>query len=86
MKPVSKSDLASQITRTYWSFWCWLFLTVVAVINMIVTPSLFAVSVILINLYVMITRYQEHKLLRADYDRKYSWTTRSTVDKSKETE
>jgi hypothetical protein len=86
MKPVSKHDLASHITRTYWSFWCWLFLTVVAIINMIVTPSLFAACVILINISVMAERYKAHKCMRAEYDRRYSWSTDSSVDESEETE
>lgn len=86
MKPVSKSDISDHITRTYWSFWSWLLLSVLAVINMIVVPSMFALCVILINLYVMITRYQEHKELRAEYDRRYSWSTDIPVDESKETE
>jgi len=86
MKPESKSDILHHISRTYWSFWCWLILSVLAVINMILVPSMFAICVILLDLYVMITRYQEHKELRAEYDRRYSWAINSSVDQSKETE
>ena len=86
MMPASKAELSDQITRTYWSFWLWLSLTFLAVVNMTMVPSIFAGIVIIINLYVLITRYQEHKKFRAEYERKYSWPTHSSVDQSKETE
>jgi hypothetical protein len=53
---------------------------------MIVTPSLFAACVILINISVMAERYKAHKCMRAEYDRRYSWSTDSSVDESEETE
>ena len=64
----------------------WCFLVLLATINLVITPSLFAIGVILINLYVVCIRYQEHKELRAEYDRRYSRATYIPVDQSKETE
>ncbi len=86
MVPVNKSELVSQITRTYWSFWLWLLLLVVSLINTIVISSLYSVIVVFINMYVLVTRYQEHKKLRAEYERRYAWSADSAVDKFKEPE
>ena len=64
----------------------WSFLTLLAGINMIVMPSMFAAMVILINVYVMATKYQEHKGLRAEYDRRYPPTFNKSTHELEETE
>ena len=64
----------------------WSFLTLLAGINMIVMPSMFAAMVILINVYVMATKYQEHKAMRAEYDRRYPPTFNKSTHEPEETE
>ena len=86
MKLVNKQEYEDHITRTYWSFWMWSFLTLLAGINMVVVPSMFAASIILVNIYVMATKYQEHKALRAEYDRRYPPTFNKSTHELEETE
>jgi len=64
----------------------WSFLTTLALLNMAFVPSMFAASVILINIYVMATKYQEHKALRAEYDRRYPPTFNKSTHELEETE
>ena len=86
MKLVNKQEYEDHITRTYWSFWMWSFLTLLANINMIMVPSMFAAMVILINVYVMASKYQEHKALRAEYDTRYPPTFNKSTHELAETE
>jgi len=86
MKLVNKQEYIDHITRTYWSFWLWSFLTFLAFANMVVVPSMFAASIILINIYVLATKYQEHKVLRAEYDRRYPPTFNKSTHELEETE
>ena len=86
MKPLTKQELTDQITRTYWGFWAWLVLTIVSTINLIAVTTLLGLGVLLLNITLMILRYQEHKTLRAEYDRRYAWKADSSADQSKEAE
>ena len=86
MKLVNKQEYEDHITRTYYSFWMWSVLTLFAFINMIVVPSMFAASIILVNIYVVLTKYQDHKALRAEYDRRYPPTFNKSTYKLEETE
>ena len=86
MKPLTKQELTDQITRTYWSFWLWGFLTTVGIVNLIMVTSLFTVGVLLLNITLMVQRYNDHKALRAEYDRRYAWPVNSSTDQSKEAE
>ena len=64
----------------------WSLLTLLAGINMVFVPSMFAASIILVNIYVMATKYQEHKALRAEYDRRYPPTFNKSTHEPEETE
>ena len=64
----------------------WSVLTLLAGINMIVVPSMLEISVLLINIYVLATKYQEHKALRAEYDRRYPPTFNKSTHELEETE
>jgi len=86
MKLVNKQEYIDHITRTYYSFWLWSLLTLLAVANVIFVPSMFAVSIVLVNIYVMATKYQEHKELRAEYDRRYPPTFNKSTNEPEETE
>ena len=86
MKLVNKQEYEDHITRTYYSFWMWSFLALLAFINMAVVPSMFAASVILLNIFVMANKYQEHKELRAEYDRRYPPTFNKSTHELEETE
>jgi len=86
MRLVNKQEYEDHITRTYYSFWMWSFLTLLANINMIMVPSMFAAMVILINVYVVASKYQEHKALRAEYDRRYPPTFNKSTYELEETE
>ena len=86
MKTMSKQDLTDHITRTYWSFWLWGFLTTVAFLNLVIVTSLFSIGVLLLNITLMVQKYHEHKTLRAEYDRRYAWPVDSSTDQSKEAE
>jgi len=86
MRLVNKQEYEDHITRTYYSFWMWSFLTLLANINMIMVPSMFAAMVILINVYVVASKYQEHKALRAEYDRRYPPTFNKSTHELEETE
>jgi nitrate/TMAO reductase-like tetraheme cytochrome c subunit len=86
MKTTSKQNLIDHITRTYWSFWLWGFLTTVGIVNLIAVTTLFSVGVLLLNITLMVQKYHEHKALRAEYDRRYAWKADSSADQSKEAE
>jgi len=88
MKLVNKQEYEDHITRTYWSFWMWSLLTFLALFNVVmsVVPSMLAISVLLINIYVLATKYQEHKALRAEYDRRYPPTFNKSTYELEETE
>ena len=83
---MSKQDLTDHITRTYWSFWLWGFLTTVSFLNLVMVTSLFSIGVLLLNITLMVQKYHEHKTLRAEYDRRYAWKADSSADQSKEAE
>jgi hypothetical protein len=86
MTPFTKQELTDHITRTYWSFWLWAFLTTVGIVNVIMVTSLFSVGVLLLNITLMVQRYHDHKTLRAEYDRRYAWPVDSSTDQSEEAE
>lgn len=86
MKLVNKTELFDLITRTYYSFWLWCFLTILAVINSLVFPSIFNLSVVSINVFVALNKYQEHKKLRAEYVRRYPWPINQPTEQFEETE
>ena len=86
MKTTSKQNLIDHITRTYWSFWLWGFLTTVGILNLITVTTLFSVGVLLLNITLMVQKYHEHKTLRAEYDRRYAWPVDKSTDQSKEAE
>jgi hypothetical protein len=83
---MSKQDLTDHITRTYWSFWLWGFLTTVSFLNLVMVTSLLSIGVLLLNITLMVQKYHEHKTLRAEYDRRYAWPVDSSTDQSKEAE
>ena len=86
MKLVNKQEYQDHITRTYWTFWLWCLLVIGSVVNAIVVPSIFAVTVIMVNIYVLGTTYYQHKELRAEYDRRYPPTFNKSTHELEETE
>ena len=86
MTPFTKQELTDHITRTYWSFWLWAFLTTVGIVNVIMVTSLFSVGVLLLKITLMVQRYEDHKTLRAEYDRRYAWPVDRSTDQSEEAE
>ena len=64
----------------------WSLLTLVATVNMVFVPSAFAASIILINVSIMASKYQEHKSLRAEYDIRYPPTFNKSTHEPEETE
>jgi hypothetical protein len=86
MKPVNKQDYVIHITRTYWTFWLWCLLVAGSAVNAFVVPSIFTMSIIIVNIYVLGTTYYQHKELKAEYDRRYPPTFNKSTYKPEETE